>query len=156
LYHYIGSKFELLFQIHESFIEPLLAAARPILDEPLTPPEALRQLSRTLMQTITNYRDEVTVFLHEWRVVAGDPRWQTIRAKRREFERIVDQILERGVRQGYFAIPQRRLTVLAFLGMHNYSYQWFRPEGPCSAGEIAEAFCQTFLQGITVKRETGG
>jgi hypothetical protein len=32
--------------------------------------------------------------------------------------------------------------------MINYSYTWYRPRGPHSAGEIAEHFVQIFLSGI--------
>lgn len=148
LYHYIASKEDLLIAAHERFIEPLLANARAIAAEDLSAEEALRRLAHALMHDITVYQDQVTVFLHEWRAIEDRPEWQYVREGRREFEEIIQSILRRGHEEGQFEVPEPRLTCLGFLGMLNYSYQWYRPHGPYSADEIAEHFVQIFLAGI--------
>ena len=38
-----------------------------------------------------------------------------------------------------------RLSLLALLGMVNYTAQWVRPEGRLSAGEIADGYCAIVL-----------
>lgn len=150
LYHYIDGKLQLLIAIHERFIEPLLASAREVeaLEQPAS--EKLRALGRALMGDIAAYRDEVTVFLQEWQVVASEPAWQEIRDGRQEFERIVAGVLEQGREEGTFEFDNPRLTLLGFLGMINYTYQWFDPEGAISATEVADSFSEIFLGGILV------
>jgi AcrR family transcriptional regulator len=148
LYHYIGGKKDLLISIHERFIEPLLGDTRTILSADDPADVKLRRLAHTLMRTIDVYRDQVTVFLHEWRVLIDDPAWERIRAGRVEFEKAVGAILEEGRRDGLFAYNDTSLTVLAFLGMINYSYHWFKHDGRVSSDAIADTFCDIFLRGV--------
>ncbi len=148
LYHYIGGKQDLLIAIHESFLHPLLAQGRAIAVQELEPEAALRALAHALMENIARYRDQVTVFFHEWRTIEGDPRWTQIRQERREFEDLIGAVLERGVREGTFRVTDPRITLLGFLGMINYTPQWFEPEGRYGPGAIADQFCDVFLTGI--------
>jgi TetR/AcrR family transcriptional regulator, cholesterol catabolism regulator len=148
LYHYMSGKHELLSQIHQRFIEPLLEEAERIAAEGRPPDETLRLLGEALMSDIAAYRDQVTVFLHEWRVIEHDPDWSDIRRARKRFEDVIDAVLRRGVREGYFEVADIRLTVLAFLGMINYSYQWYRPDGRVGAVKLADTFAEIFLDGI--------
>ena len=39
----------------------------------------------------------------------------------------------------------RRLSLLALLGMVNYTPQWVRPNGRLSASEIAQGYCAMVL-----------
>jgi AcrR family transcriptional regulator len=154
LYHYIGSKEELLFQIHERFIEPLLEATREIEARRDPPSVTLRALARALMRDITEYRDQVTVFLHEWRTLDNsrdEPRAAKVMEARKRFEDVIDRTLERGVDEGAFTVENRRLAGLAFLGMLNYTYQWFSPTGSLSADDVADGFCSYFLRGIETR-----
>jgi AcrR family transcriptional regulator len=148
LYHYIAGKQDLLSQIHQRFIEPLLKEAERIAAEDRPPDETLRLLGAALMSDIAAYTDQVTVFLHEWRVIAHDPDWAEIRRARKRFEGVIEEVLRRGVREGCFEVQDVRLTVLAFLGMFNYSYQWYRPSGRASAVKLADTFTRIFLDGI--------
>lgn len=148
LYHYMESKKDLLSQIHHRFIEPLLDDARDVVEAGGPPDEVLRRLGHALLNDIASYRDQVTVFLHEWRIIENDPEWGEIRKARKDFENLVASVLKRGSDEGVFAIKDHRLAVLAFLGMFNYSYQWFRPTGRTSAEKIADVFVDIFLDGI--------
>ena len=148
LYHYMSGKQDLLIQLHGRFIRPLLARAREIDAQALSPEATLRALAHALMRNIADYRDEVTVFFHEWRVIEGDPHWHEIREERREFEAIIDRALERGMSDGTFVPQDRRIALLGFLGMINYAPQWFEPDGRMSADAIAEQLSSTYLGGL--------
>jgi AcrR family transcriptional regulator len=151
LYHYIGGKHELLLAIHERFIEPLLASAHEIVAEDLPADETLRRLAHALMEDIADYRDQVTVFLHEWRALRDMPEWEHVHAARHEFESVIESVLVRGEQTGLFAVSDPRLTTLAFLGIFNYTYTWFDPDGPSSPDAIAERFVGIFLDGIVAR-----
>jgi TetR/AcrR family transcriptional regulator, cholesterol catabolism regulator len=85
------------------------------------------------MEAIATFRDHVTVFLHEWRIIESEPACGEIRSARREFEQIIADTLQRGREEGTLAFGDLRITALAFLGMVNYSYQWLRPERTAAA-----------------------
>jgi AcrR family transcriptional regulator len=148
LYHYIDGKKELLIRIHERFIDPLLNDAQEIVRRGEPPEATLRLLARALMHDIAAYRDQVTVFLHEWRIIENDPEWADIRKARKAFEACVDDTLKRGQDEGVFVMKDRRIALLAFLGMINYSYQWYQPGGRGKPDDIADQFCGIFLDGI--------
>lgn len=153
LYHYIGSKEALLFGIHERFIKPLLEAAREIERQEPDPEERVRALARALMRDIAEYQPRVTVFLQEWRIIRSvdTTRAAELVDARRAFEAVVDRALADGIASGAFAIANPRLAKLAFLGMFNYSYQWYRGDGGVGPDEVADAFCDIFLPGIRAR-----
>ncbi len=148
LYHYIGGKKDLLIRIHERFINPLLAEARTIVAAGDPPEDTLRSLARALMRDISQYGHQVTVFLHEWRLIEEGPEWRAIREARREFEDLISSVLARGEKERVFKVEDRRMTVLGFLGMFNYSYQWYRSDGRLTSDDLAELFSNIFLGGI--------
>ena len=147
LYHYIESKDDLLFAIHERFIEPLLAETRRIEADDIEPAEVLRHISRALMRDIVTYHDHGLVFLREWRAMRDEPRWKRVADSRREFERVILRTLERGQRTGDFSLEDPHLAVLGFLGMFSYTYQWMKPQHT-SPEVVADQFCNIFLSGI--------
>lgn len=147
LYHHIGSKEEILFEIHNRFVDPILEYGERLLESGKTPPEALADLSESLLQTIAQYRDYVVVFFREVNSLSPE-RFLEVREKRKRFERIVDWIIQSGIESGAFAAAPAHLLTLAFLGMHNYAYTWMRPDGAKTPREIAELFTDVFLEGI--------
>ncbi|OAI39968.1 hypothetical protein AYO38_01355 [bacterium SCGC AG-212-C10] len=150
LYYYLpGGKQELLFQIHERFIQRLTddfeAAVAP--DRPAD--ESLRELGCALMKIITEYKDEVTVFFHEWKsLVSNKKMWPEVRARRRYIEDIVRTEIERGQSEGVFQPVDAKLATLAFFGMHNWAYQWVDPRGRIDSATIASTFSLLFLDGL--------
>lgn len=148
LYHYISGKQELLIRIHQRFINPLLENAREIVAHREPPDVELRLLAQALVRDIAEYRDQVTVFLHEWRVIEDEAEWRDIWQARVEFEGIISSCISRGVGQGVFRDLDENTTMLGFLGMINYSYQWLDPQGRFSPNEVANRFTDIILHGI--------
>jgi AcrR family transcriptional regulator len=151
LYHYITGKQDLLIAIHERLIDPLLENAREIAARGEPPDVELRMLAHALVQDIATYRDQVTVFLHEWRLIEDEPEWKNIRRARKEFEEIIGDCLRRGRETGTFRDLDEGTTLRGFLGMINYTYQWLNPQGRISPSEVAERFVDIFLHGILAK-----
>ena len=149
LYYYIGGKKELLLEIHRRAMEPLLEITAEISAADLPPDQMLREVARALMSTIERSAKLVAVFLHEWRVIENDPDWSELRQERHTYESLVESMLERGREEGLFHFADSRLTLMAFLGMLNYSYRWFDASGRRPAEEVADAFVDIFLRGLT-------
>jgi TetR/AcrR family transcriptional regulator, cholesterol catabolism regulator len=104
-------------------------------------------LGEELLDVITRYPDHVWVFLHEFPALTGE-RADKFRERRRQFERRLETILQAGVDSGEFRDVEPRLTALAWLGMHNYTYLWLKPGGSLSAHDVAQRFADIFIGGI--------
>jgi TetR/AcrR family transcriptional regulator, cholesterol catabolism regulator len=147
LYYYIESKERLLSKIHDRVMEHVLQSAADIEAIEASPSERLRMLGIELLKIITQYPDHVWVFLHEWKALKGEGKVE-FKRKRRLYEDTVERVFQQGVDSGEFDIDDTRLAVHAWLGMHNYTYQWFRVQGRLNAFQIANQYYDIFLNGI--------
>jgi AcrR family transcriptional regulator len=148
LYHYIGSKEELLAAIHDRVMDEVMLGADRVAEAGGSPPEQLAMLGDELLDVIHRYPDHVWVFLHEFPALTGE-RAEQFRQRRRQYERRVEAVLQAGVDSGEFRELEPRLTALAWLGMHNYTYLWLKAGGPLSARDVAKPFADIFTRGIT-------
>ena len=152
LYHYINGKEELLSLVHQRFIEPLLEESRAVLAAGEPPDKTLRMLMHVLLKIVEQYRNQVTVFLREWRNIKDHKAWEAIALARKEYEDIVLGVLKRGSDEGMFSVPDQKMAGMALLGMINYTYQWFDPGGRVSADELADQMTSIFLHGVMIDR----
>jgi AcrR family transcriptional regulator len=146
-YHYIASKEELLAAIHDRVMDEVMVGADRVARADGSPSEQLAMLGDELLDVIHRYPDHVWVFLHEFPALT-DERAEQFRVRRREYERRVEAILRAGVDSGEFRDVDPRLTALAWLGMHNYTYLWLKPGGRVSARDVAAPFADIFVRGI--------
>lgn len=147
LYYYMGSKEELLAEIHDRVMDPLLAEAEEIVGLEVSFPVRLRLMSESLLWQVINRHDHVWVFLHEYRQLQGEDR-DRFRAKRRRFEEYIRSVLAEGQRQGQVRVKDLDLTTLAFLNLHNYTYQWVAGHEALGVTELSRFYCEIFLNGI--------
>jgi TetR/AcrR family transcriptional regulator, cholesterol catabolism regulator len=146
-YHYIGSKEELLAAIHDRVMDEVMLGADRVAERGGTPSEQLAMLGTELLDVIHRYPDHVWVFLHEFPALT-EQRADQFRKRRRAYERRVEAVLQAGIDAGEFRDVDARLTALAWLGMHNYTYLWLKSGGSVSARDVAKPFADIFLKGI--------
>ncbi len=154
LYHYIGSKEELLAAIHDRVMDEVLLGADRVAQGGGPAPHQLARLGDELLDVIHRYPDHVWVFLHEFPALTGE-RAEKFRGRRREYEHRVERVLQAGIDSGEFRPLDPRLTALAWLGMYNYTYLWLKPGGPLSARDVARPFAEVFMQGIATTGADG-
>jgi AcrR family transcriptional regulator len=135
LYHYIGSKEQLLFAILAQLMDPLLERARELEASDAPPDERLRALLRVWLAHIEAHHDHMLVFTQERRILERDERWKQVRESRKAFEEILGRMVAAAVPGG-----DTRLQVLALLGMVNHTAQWFRPGGRLTSEAIADGY----------------
>jgi TetR/AcrR family transcriptional regulator, cholesterol catabolism regulator len=155
LYHYIGSKEELLAAIHDRVMDEVTAGAERVQQSGGSPPQQLAMLGDELLDVIHRYPDHVWVFLHEFPALTGD-RAERFRGRRREYEGRVEAVIQAGVDSGEFRELDPRLTALAWLGMHNYTYLWLKAGGRLTARDVAQPFADIFMRGIANVGEGNG
>jgi TetR/AcrR family transcriptional regulator, cholesterol catabolism regulator len=142
LYHYIGSKDQLLVAICDELMEPLLGAVREITGAGGSARDQLREVMHTWVEHVERRRDHMLVFQQERHVLAHGKQWQHVRRQRKEFEELLAQLFARGERDGEFQFADRELAVRALLGMVNQLPVWFRPGGRLSAPQIADGYLE--------------
>ena len=128
-------------------MDEVLAGAARVAEAGGSPSVQLTALGYELLDVIHRYPDHVWVFLHEFPALT-DERAERFRVRRRAYERQVEAVLQAGIDSGEFRAVDPRLTALAWLGMHNYTYLWLKPGGTVSARDVAKPFADIFIRGI--------
>jgi AcrR family transcriptional regulator len=146
LYHHIGSKENLLYQISIRHVYTMVALGEEILAMEIPADEKFRLLSRRLMAIIADNLPEITVFFHEYRSLSRKHRDELIEIRDR-FEALWVRILDEGVEQGIFR-PMPPVVVKGVLGLFNYSYVWIEAGGKESPEQIADIFSDLALGGL--------
>jgi AcrR family transcriptional regulator len=148
LYHYIGSKEELLVRVFERGMGTLLDDVEGIVGDPsLRPSEQLRRIVAAHVAAVAENLDALTVYFHEFRALAGES-LATVRAQRERYTRLVSEIVSRGVAIGEFATPDVGITTLGLIGMCNSMCEWYRPGGRLGPADIARYFADLVLDGL--------
>jgi TetR/AcrR family transcriptional regulator, cholesterol catabolism regulator len=149
LYHHFQSKDEILFEImnHAMQIteERVLAPARAIAD----PVERLKALIRLHIEVVLSPRDrEITVMLHENHPLPPTLR-KRINTRKKEYIHFVEGLMAevQRVRHGNNAVSPRA-AAFALLGMINWIYQWYKPEGSLQANNLVPQFTELVFGGI--------
>jgi AcrR family transcriptional regulator len=170
LYHHFQSKDEILYEIMNHAMEitqeRVLNPVRSIAD----PEERLRTLIRLHIQVVLSPRDrEITVMLHENHPLPP-PLRKRINSRKKEYvhfleslmaevqERVREKVQEkaqdkipskvqREVRQAGGKVSPRA-AAFALLGMINWIYQWYKPEGELQAQSLIPQFTELIFGGI--------
>lgn len=145
LYHYFGSKEQLLIAICDQLMDPLLDEARAITSGDDDPRQQLRAVVHLWVAHVIERRNHMLVFQQERHVIDHGDQWRQVRDRRKEFERLVESVLERVHRAGETRLADARLSLAALLGMVNHTAQWHRPRGRLSAAEIADGYVELIV-----------
>ena len=149
LYHYIESKERLLIMILDQLMEPLLAIARALVEEDeeedSSAEDRLRSLMRSWLSHVEQHQPHMLVFQQERHAIEHDSQWRHVRRQRKTFERLLARLLEGIDAEREHKFADRRIALLAVLGMVNYTPQWFDPSGRLTAHQIADHYADLLL-----------
>lgn len=160
LYHHFQSKDEILFEImnHAMDItqERVLNPVRGIAD----PEERLRALIRLHIEVVLSPRDrEITVMLHENHPLPPALR-KRINARKKDYVHFLENLMaevqrhaqqeaqKEGRTRQAGAKVSPRAAAFALLGMINWIYQWYKPEGDLQTHNLIPQFTELIFGGI--------
>ena len=149
IYHYFSSKSEILFWVHESFIQDVYdrQLQRSKLGG-LTEREELAQIIQDVIDVIDSKRSNVRVFFEYYRELSDEDQ-QRIRAVRSSYTQLVKDVIIRGSESGAFQVNDVDMATLAFFGTVNWAYQWYRPEQRLGARQVADELWRYAIGGLT-------
>jgi AcrR family transcriptional regulator len=144
LYHYMGSKDELLVAFMVESMTELTRAARAALAGCEDPAAQLAALVRTHVGFHTLDAQRSLVADDELRAVS-DVAFTKVMQLRDGYERLWAEMLDRGARSGEFSFTDARITRLALLEMCNGVARWYSDRGPKHPAQIADCFADLAL-----------
>jgi AcrR family transcriptional regulator len=139
LYRYCPSKEELLIRVFERTIAIFQRDLQKICTQDVPPEEKLRQIIRHQIRLMVDHRNFLTVFFSEEGNLPTDMA-RRARAERRTYDELIEGVIRDGITSGHLAPLPPKLLSFALLGMCNWLYQWYQPDGPLSADEVARIF----------------
>jgi AcrR family transcriptional regulator len=149
LYHHFQSKDEILFEImnHAMDIteERVLGPVRGIAN----PEERLRALIRLHIEVVLSPRDrEITVMLHENHPLPPALR-RRINGRKKEYIHFLENLIAE-IQGSRRAAPRvsPRAAAFALLGMINWIYQWYKPEGELQVQNLVPQFTDLLFGGL--------
>src|SRR5271157_2630216 len=158
LYHHFQSKDEILFHIMSHAMEMTeervinvvrridgasVAGARVDVTE-----ERLRTLIRLHIQLVLSPEDrEITVMLHENHPLPPALR-RKINGRKKDYLHFVENLVAdvQRLRTPAPAVTPRAAT-FALVGMINWIYQWYQPDGPLTGDALVQQYTEIFFRG---------
>ncbi len=149
LYSYIKSKEDLLIPVFEQAQGVLTTQIEQIAsDTSLTPTLKLRRAIHAHVVAVADNLEVLTVYLSEWRQLASDS-LATNRGQRERYAQLFHQILRDGIAAGEFREMDTRIVMLGMIGMCNYLFRWYRPDGRLTPDQIADELIDMLMRGVS-------
>jgi AcrR family transcriptional regulator len=153
LYSYIKSKEDLLVPVFEQAQGVLLSQIEQISADPsLSPTERLKRAIHAHVTAVADNLDVLTVYLSEWRQLATES-LATNRDQRARYAFLFHEILRDGVASGEFRPMDTRIVMLGMIGMCNYLFRWYRPDGRLTPDQIADDLIEMVMGGVAQAQE---
>jgi AcrR family transcriptional regulator len=145
IYHYYPSKEDILFEVMDSHLRGLAAAADEVMAAPLVPADKLREVARAFMRLYVGAAARHKVLLNELDALPPPRREEIVGRQRRLIEAVESLLVEI---QPALPGPLRRPTTMLFFGMINWTHTWFHAGGPASDAEVADLATNLTLKGL--------
>jgi len=147
LYYYFRNKEEILYFCHDYSLDILLGVLEQARQSGRSPDGQLRALLQAFVHTII---DELrgTALTLDFQALSASLLREIV-AKRDRFERGIRNILQDGMDRGIFLQADPKLLTFAILGAVNWIPRWYDPSGPAGSQQIAEAFADYLVGGLT-------
>jgi AcrR family transcriptional regulator len=151
MYHYYGSKDDLLYEVYHQVLTMQTSHLEEIAKGPGTPEERLRAAAADVVQTSLDSLDDMIVFFRSLHMLPDDKQTQ-VRAERREYHDKFKALVDEGVAAGTFRGDiSADIVVHYFLSVVNQLGSWYRPEGPLSPAQVGELFTELLIGGLATR-----
>lgn len=147
LYHYVQSKAQIVSWIHDACVEAVNPGLRSYIEQDLAPAEILFLVARDTLALLVNKPGYLRVYFENPRDLDAADQAHIVEMRDEYFD-MVKSVLARGVDAGEFVVDDLDISALAYFGMCNWSYQWYRIQGPVGPEQMALMLWRIFMNGV--------
>ncbi|SIO89976.1 TetR/AcrR family transcriptional regulator [Nocardiopsis sp. JB363] len=148
MYHYFGSKDDLLFEVYARVLrmqtEHLMAISSR--DAPVA--ERVHAAAADVIVTTVANLDDSTIFFRSMHQLAPEKQ-RSVRAERRKYHELFRSMIEQGQSEGVFRadVPADLVIDYYFGSVHHLS-TWYRHDGALTGSDVGEHFADLLLAGL--------
>jgi AcrR family transcriptional regulator len=152
LYHYVIKKEDLLKLAHERMIDAFISGFRQSVQTADNPQQKLDSWLKEHILLMKEYQPHIKIFFTELDNLKNADDYNRIVSKRDEIFNNLYEILMEGQRAQIFR-DDIHPKILGFLiiGMLNWFYQWYKPDGPRSIEKITEDVKKLVFDGVFLR-----
>ncbi|HET7443156.1 MAG TPA: TetR/AcrR family transcriptional regulator [Solirubrobacterales bacterium] len=148
LYHYVGSKEEILVELYEEVLRENVIAARQIASAESTALDALAGLIADRVAYTCRNQELLRVFFEEEAELPARQQSRLV-AVRHEYEQTLLDMVARGEAAGEFTLTTTpQIFVNTVLGAANWTYKWYQPQGPLTPEELGAQMAAILLASL--------
>ncbi len=156
LYHYFGSKDDLLHEIYARVLRLQTERLDAIAARDVPLPERLAEAAADVVVTSIQNLDDTKIFFRSMHQLSPEKQ-KAVRAERRRYHETFRALVEEGRRDGHFREELRPdLVVDFFFGSVHHLGTWYRADGPLSAEQVAAEFSDLLLHSVRRPRPGSG
>lgn len=153
IYYWFKSKSDILLEIHQRFMDILTTQLDEILRMDISPDEKLIKIISSQIDTFSGGIADLATFIENESELPDGAR-QPVREAKRYYQQAVEQIYRDGVASGAFADLNPYIAASTILGMTNWMYRWYRPDGRHSVHEVASTIVHLARHGYLKHQES--
>src|SRR5215469_1317941 len=151
MYHYYGSKDDLLYEVYHQVLTMQTSHLDEIAAGHGTPEERLRAAAADVVQTSLANLDDMIVFFRSLHMLPEDKQTQ-VRAERRAYQEKFKALVDEGVAAGTFRSDiSSDIVVHYFLSVVDQLGSWFKPDGTLSPAQVGDLFTELLIGGLAVR-----
>ncbi|MGW5352355.1 TetR/AcrR family transcriptional regulator [Streptomyces sp. NPDC004031] len=148
LYHYFGSKDDLLHEIYARVLRLQTERLDAIASRGTPVPERLAEAAADVVVTSIQNLDDTKIFFRSMHQLSPEKQ-KAVRAERRRYHERFRSLVEEGQRDGHFRPDLRPdLVVDFFFGSVHHLGTWYHADGPLSAQQVAGEFSDLLLHSV--------
>lgn len=148
LYYYVSSKEEILYEIFNQTMTTAEKRMEKLMQEEKPVEEQIRAIIFNHIMAVFDEAPNIAIFFTEKHHLAP-ANLDSITQRIRKYNGMIAKVFRQGVQEGVLnknidIVP----TVYALLGMCNWLYHWYDPQGRLKPKELAECYADLLLNGI--------
>jgi AcrR family transcriptional regulator len=148
LYHYFGSKDDLLHEIYARVLRLQTERLDAIAAREGDVRERLAEAAADVVVTSIENLDDTKIFFRSMHQLSPEKQ-KAVRAERRRYHERFRSLVEEGQRDGHFRPGLRAdLVVDFFFGSVHHLGTWYHADGPLSAEQVATEFSDLLLHSV--------
>ncbi|RZU76584.1 TetR family transcriptional regulator [Micromonospora kangleipakensis] len=148
LYHWFGSKSELLTSIYRELLAEQTQRLREIADGAGPVEERLRAAALDVVEHTAEHADELTVWARSAHLL-DDEQAEATRRERRRYHDLFRDLVREGQASGVVRTDLSATVIThAFLSALGNTHTWFHPDGPLTFAEVGHQLVALFLGGL--------